>query len=81
MNSYFESMKTIVSERGQITLPKAVRVSLGLRPGTILEISVVNGQMIGTKEDQTDPLLFWKGRGKLPPGFTDIDDYLKRTRE
>jgi len=49
-------MKTVVSERGQITLPKAVRVSLGLKPGTVLEISVVNGQLVGTKKDATDPL-------------------------
>jgi len=74
-------MKTVVSERGQITLPKAVRVSLGLKPGTVLEIAVVNGQLVGTKEDQTDPLLYWRGRGSLPPGFSTVDEYLERTRE
>jgi len=74
-------MKTIVSERGQITLPKAVRISLGLRPGTILEISVVDGQLVGTKGESTDPLLYWRGRGTLPGGFADIDDYLKQTRK
>ena len=32
-------MKTKVSEKGQITIPKAVRLKLGLRPGTVLEAS------------------------------------------
>jgi len=73
-------MKTVVSERGQITLPKAVRVSLGLKPGTVLEISVVNGQLVGTKKDATDPLLQWRGRGTLPPGFASVDEYLNETR-
>ena len=81
MKSYHESMKTIVSERGQITLPKSVRVSLGLRPGTVLEISVVNGQLVGTKGDSTDPLLYWRGRGSLPQGVKTVDEYLEQGRE
>ena len=36
MNSYFFNMKTRVSERGQITIPKAVRERLGIRPGQVL---------------------------------------------
>ena len=74
-------MKTTVSERGQITLPKAVRISLGLRAGTILEISVVNGQLIGTKKDSTDPLVKWRGRGRLPAGYEHGDEYLADLRE
>nr|MDA3949537.1 AbrB/MazE/SpoVT family DNA-binding domain-containing protein [Spirochaeta sp.] len=30
-------MKTVVSERGQITLPKAIRTAMGIRAGTILD--------------------------------------------
>jgi antitoxin PrlF len=73
-------MKTIVSEKGQITLPKSVRVSLGIRPGTVLEISVVDGQLVGVKEDPTDPLSKWRGRGVLPPPFSSVNEYLEETR-
>ncbi len=74
-------MKTVVSERGQITLPKSVRVSLGLRPGTILEIAVINGQLVGTKNEQTDPFSKWRGKGSLPEGFDSVDAYLAEVRE
>ena len=40
-------MKTVVSERGQITLPKSIRNDLGIRAGTVLELSVVDGKIVG----------------------------------
>jgi AbrB family looped-hinge helix DNA binding protein len=36
MKAYCENMKTVVSELGQITLPKSIRTDLGIREGTIL---------------------------------------------
>ena len=42
-------MKTIVSEKGQITIPKAVRTKLGLRPGTVLELDAEKGRLVGRK--------------------------------
>jgi AbrB family looped-hinge helix DNA binding protein len=73
-------MKTIVSERGQITLPKAVRVSLGLKAGTVLDIKVQGGQFVGEKEEPSDPILRWRGRGRLG-GASSVDAYLKESRE
>ena len=73
-------MKTVVSERGQITLPKSIRVSLGLKPGTILDISLGNGQFIGSKEEPMDPISRWRGRGHLP-GHQTSDSYIAETRE
>ncbi len=32
-------MKTTVSEKGQVIIPKALRDKLGLRPGTVLDFS------------------------------------------
>jgi len=73
-------MKTVVSERGQITLPKAVRLSLGLKAGTVLDISVSGGHFIGVKDEAVDPITNWRGRGRLPENMT-VDDYLRGARE
>ena len=73
-------MKTIVSERGQITLPKSIRADLGIRPGTVLELTVVDGKIVGYKREAEDPIHKWKGRGSLPRGISSVDDYLKATR-
>jgi AbrB family looped-hinge helix DNA binding protein len=42
-------MKAIVSEKGQITIPKAVREKLGIRVGTVLEVTAVEGQLVAWK--------------------------------
>jgi AbrB family looped-hinge helix DNA binding protein len=73
-------MKTIVSERGQITLPKSIRTDLGIRAGTVLELTVVDGKIIGSKRESMDPVGKWKGRGTLPRGAASVDDYLRATR-
>jgi antitoxin PrlF len=73
-------MKTRVSERGQITLPKAIRTKLGIRPGTIIEFELTNGKIIGTKKEPKDPLRRWRGKGRLPEGFVDVDTYLNEVR-
>ena len=71
--------RTTVSEKGQITIPKALRESLGIRPGTVLEVAAVQGNLIAQKRDSEDPLLKWRGRGRLPHGAT-VDAYLARVR-
>lgn len=48
-------MKAIVAERGQVTIPKALRDRLGIRPGTALEFSTRDGQLLASKV-QTDPV-------------------------
>lgn len=48
-------MKAIVAERGQVTIPKALREKLGIRPGTVLEFSARDGVLMATKA-QTDPV-------------------------
>ena len=42
-------MKSTVSEKGQITIPKALRQTLGLRPGQILEFESKGGLLVGRK--------------------------------
>ena len=73
-------MKTRVSERGQITLPKAIRTKLGIRAGTVIEFDLVNGKIVGTKKESQDPLRVWRGKGRLPEGYTSVDSYLDEVR-
>lgn len=49
-------MKTTVSEKGQITIPKRLRDRLGLRPGTILDFEEANGRLVGHKLVPADHL-------------------------
>jgi len=43
------SMKAIVAERGQVTIPKPLRDKLGIRPGTALEFSAQDGALVARK--------------------------------
>jgi antitoxin PrlF len=72
-------MKTRVSEKGQITIPKKVREQLGIRAGTVLEVSAAAGRLVAVKLELRDPFHNWRGKGRLPGGLS-VDEYLKRTR-
>ena len=56
MNSYNKDMKSTLSERGQITIPKKIREQLGLRPGQELEFETRDGLLIGRKRMVGDPV-------------------------
>ena len=64
-------MKTTVSEKGQITIPKRLRDRLGLRPGTILDFDETDGRLVGRKLVPVDALDELYGILPLPPGGTD----------
>jgi AbrB family looped-hinge helix DNA binding protein len=49
-NSYASGMKTTVSEKGQVTIPKALRDKLGLRPVTVLDFDVLTGNWDPSKQ-------------------------------
>jgi len=49
-------MKAKVAERGQVTIPKALRVRLGIRPGTVLEFTEEKGRLVATKKETSDPV-------------------------
>jgi AbrB family looped-hinge helix DNA binding protein len=71
-------MKTTVSEKGQITIPKQARERLGLGPGVVLEITCEDGRLIATKRDDGNPFERWRGRGK--PVAKDTATYLRKIR-
>lgn len=73
-------MKTIVSEKGQITIPKELRDQLGLRPGTRIDFEVDRGRLVGIKAVDADVVSKWLGRGKLPVGKT-TDEYVRYIRD
>jgi AbrB family looped-hinge helix DNA binding protein len=62
-------MKSVVSEKGQVTIPKALRDRLGLRPGTELDFIEEHGQLVGRRIVKSD--VFSALVGLLPP--TDVD--------
>lgn len=49
-------MKAIVSEKGQVTIPKRLRDELGIKPGQVLDFEEDQGRLIGVKLDFDDPL-------------------------
>ena len=57
-------MDATVAERGQITLPKAVRDALGLTKGTKLKVELEGGRIV-LRKDVDDALSRLRGRFKL----------------
>ena len=72
-------MKATLSEKGQITIPKKLRQSLGLKPGTVLDFTEDEGRLIAAKAVEDDPLSKWRGVAKIPVG-KDTASYLKEIR-
>ena len=72
-------MEAIVAERGQITLPKAVRESLGLVKGTTLRIEVDGGRII-LRKDVSEALKRVRGKFKLAEGYTSTDEAMRAIR-
>ncbi len=55
-------MKAKVAERGQVTIPKAIRERLGIAPGTLLDFKAEQGRLIAIKADPVDKLQTLYGR-------------------
>lgn len=71
-------MEATVAERGQITLPKAVRDALGLTKGTRLKVELDGGRII-LRKNVDDAISRARGRFKLPAGMS-TDDLLRELR-
>jgi len=42
-------MKTVVSEKGQVTIPKRLRERLGIRAGEVLDFEEDHGRLVATQ--------------------------------
>ena len=54
-------MFTTMTIKGQVTIPKAIRVSLGLQPGDRIEFSAVEGGFLLQREVKRDAIDKWRG--------------------
>ncbi len=71
-------MEATVAERGQITLPKAVRDALGLTKGSKLTVELLDGRIV-LRKHVDDALSRLRGRFKLD-GFASTDEALRALR-
>lgn len=78
--SYSVGMNAVVSEKGQVTIPKAIRDDLGLQPGTVLDFIEDQGRIIVCKVVKENPFSAWRGKGRIPEGRS-VDEYLALSRE
>lgn len=49
-------MKSTVTEKGQVTIPKSLRDRLGIRPGQVVEFAEDGGRLVLSKADERDPV-------------------------
>lgn len=49
-------MKAVVSEKGQVTIPKSLRDRLGIKPGQTLEFEALRGTLVARKAETVDPV-------------------------
>ena len=71
-------MEATVAERGQITLPKAVRDALGLTKGSVLKVEL-EGSRIVLRKSVDDAVSRARGRFRLD-GFETIEAAVQAVR-
>lgn len=72
-------MEVTVAERGQITLPKAVRDALGLTKGATLKVELDGGRIV-LRKDVSEALRKVRGKFKLVDGMTSTDQAMRAVR-
>lgn len=73
------ALEAIVAERGQITLPKAVRDALGLTKGTVLKVELDGGRIV-LRKDVSEALRKARGAFRLVDGLRHTDEALRGIR-
>ncbi len=70
-------MKSVVSEKGQVTIPKPLRDRLGIRPGEVLDFEEEEGRLVARKSPPDDPIAAVYGILKLD---TTTDELITELR-
>lgn len=70
-------MKSVVSERGQVTIPKNLRDRLGIRAGTELDFQEERGRLVAHKVSPEDPVDAAFGILELDGS---VDDFIREIR-
>jgi AbrB family looped-hinge helix DNA binding protein len=70
-------MKTRVSEKGQVTIPKRLRDQLGIRVGDELDFEAEQGRLVATKVAAQDPVDAVWGTLELP---MSVDEWIDEMR-
>lgn len=70
-------MKAVVSEKGQVTIPKQLRDRLGIEPGQELEFSDEDGRLVARKVRERSPVDSVYGILDLPEGTDALIDDLR----
>ncbi|MFK5923776.1 MAG: AbrB/MazE/SpoVT family DNA-binding domain-containing protein [Verrucomicrobiota bacterium] len=77
-------MTAIISEKGQITIPKKIRDNLGLTSGVVVDFEISEEKLVGKKVSEQNSLLRWIGKGGMPGSKKNpitTENYLKVIRE
>jgi AbrB family looped-hinge helix DNA binding protein len=72
-------MKTRVSEKGQVTIPKRLRDQLGIRFGDELDFEAEGGRLVAAKVAERDPIDAVWGTLELPDGMS-VDEWIDEMR-
>jgi antitoxin PrlF len=74
-------MKVIVSEKGQVTIPKRLRERLGIRAGEQLDFEEEHGRLVATKVATLDPVGAVYGTLTLPASVDELMEEMRGPRE
>ncbi len=70
-------MKSVVSEKGQVTIPKQLRDRLGIEPGQELDFTDEDGRLVARKVRDRDPVDAAYGILAVPGGTDAVLDELR----
>ena len=70
-------MKAVVSEKGQVTIPKRLRDRLGIRPGVVLEFREEAGTLVASKAGGEDAIASVYGILDVDRPVDDLVDELR----
>ena len=71
------SMKAVVSEKGQVTIPKRLRDRLGIVPGAVLEFREESGTLVASKASSAVAIASVNGNPVLGRALGELVDELR----